>query len=58
MRPQMASHGVSWVPGMHVCFGNLDFIITMEGELAQAPAAVKPLHSTGLDVISKALEEL
>ena len=36
----MASHDVSWVPGAHVCFGNLDFIVTTEGELAQAPAAV------------------
>ena len=54
----MASHGVSWVPGTHVRFGNLDFIITMEGELAQAPAAVQPLHSAGLDAIDKALEEL
>ena len=54
----MASHGVSWVLRVHVCFGNLDFIITMEGQLAQAPTAVQPLHSTGLDVIAKALEEL
>ena len=43
---------------MHVCFGDLDFIATMEGELAQAPAAVQPLHSTGLRIIAKALEEL
>ena len=54
----MASHGVSWVPGAHVCFGNLDFIITMEGELAQVPTTIQPLHSTGLDVIAEALEEL
>ena len=39
-------------------FGNLDFIITMEGELAQVPAAVQPLHSTNLDMITEALEEL
>jgi len=39
-------------------FGNLDFVITMEGELAMAPAAVRPLHSTGLDAIAEALEEL
>ena len=39
-------------------FEDLDFIITMEGELAQAPAAVQPLHSTGLDAIAEALEEL
>ena len=53
----MASHGVSWVPGAHVHFGNLDFIITTEGEVEQAPAAVQPLHSTGLDTIVEALEE-
>ena len=41
-----------------MCFGNLDFIITTEGELAQAPAAVQPLHSIGFDVIVEALEEL
>ena len=54
----MASHGVSWVLGMHVHFENLDFIITMEGELVQAPVAVQPLHSAGLDAIAEALEEL
>ena len=54
----MASHGVSWVLGAHVCFGNLDFIITTEGELMQAPVAVQPLHSSGLDAITEALEEL
>ena len=39
-RPRMASHNLSWVPGVHVRFGDLDFIITMEGELAMAPAAI------------------
>ena len=34
IRPRMASRGASWVPGAHVHFGNLDFIIMMEGELA------------------------
>ena len=43
---------------MHVRFGNLDFIVTMEGELAQVPATVLPLHSAGLDAIAEALEEL
>ena len=41
-----------------MCFGDIDFIVTMEGELAQAPASVQPLHSTGLDAIAEALEEL
>ena len=54
----MASHSVSWVPGVHVRFRNLDFIITMEGELAQAPAAVQPLHSASLGLITEALEEM
>ena len=39
-------------------FGNLDSIVTMEGELAQPPTAVQPLHFTGLNVIAEALEEL
>ena len=54
----MASHNVSWVLGMHVCFADLDFIVTMEGELALAPAAIQPLHSTNLNAIAEALEEL
>ena len=54
----MANHNVSWVSGMHVCFGNLDFIITMEGELVRSSAATQPLLFTGLDAITKALEEL
>ena len=54
----MTSHGVSWVPGVHIRFGNLDFIITMEGELAQVPAAIQPLHSAGLGAIAEMLEEL
>ena len=43
---------------MHVHFGNLDFIVTMEGGLVQAPAAIQPLHFTSLDAIIEALEEL
>ena len=54
----MASHNLSWVPGAHVHFGDLDFIVTTEGELAMAPAAVRPLHSASLDAIAEALEEL
>ena len=54
----MASHGVSWVPGTHVRFGNLDFVITVEGELVQDPVAVQPLRSTDLDAIAEVLEEL
>ena len=54
----MASHDLSWAPGMHVRFGDLDFIVTMEGGLAMAHVAIRPLHSTGLDTIAEALEEL
>jgi hypothetical protein len=54
----MASHDMIWVPGAHVCFGNLNFFITTEGELAQAPAPVQPLHSASIDTVIKALEEL
>ena len=54
----MPSHNVSWVLGMHVRFGDLDFIITTEGELVRVPAAVQPPHFSGLDAIAEALEEL
>ena len=54
----MASDGVSWVPGAHVHFGSLHFIITAEGELARAPTLVQLLHSTGLDATIEAFEEL
>ena len=54
----MANHNLSWVLGVHMCFGDLDFIITMEGELVWAPVVVQPLHSTGLDTNVEALKEL
>ena len=54
----MASHSVSWVPGVHVRFGSLDFIVATEGELARAPAPVQLLCSTGLDAIVEALKKL
>ena len=54
----MASHAVSWVPGVHVRLGSLDFIVTTEEELAQAPTIVQPLHSADLDTIAEVLEEL
>ena len=57
-RPRMASHNLSWVLGMHIRFGDLDFIVTTEGELAMDPATVRPLHSVSLDTITEALEEL
>ena len=39
-------------------FGSLDFTIMMEEELVQTPATAQPLHSTSLDAIDEALEEL
>ena len=54
----MTSHDISWVLGAHVRFGDLDFIVTMEGELAWVPVVVQPFHSTSLDVITEMLEEL
>ena len=49
----MASHGICWVLDAHVCFGNLDFIVTTEGDLAQAATVVQPLHSAGLEVLEE-----
>ena len=54
----MASHDISWVPGAHVRFGSLDFIVTTEGELVRPTITIQPLHSTSLDTIVEALEEL
>ena len=51
----MASHDISWVPGAHVRFGDLDFIVTVEGELARVPVIVQPFRSTGLDAITEML---
>ena len=45
----MANHNVSWVPGAHVCFGSLDFAITVGGELLRVHAAIQSLPSIGLD---------
>ena len=45
----MASHDINWVPGAHMHFGDLDFIITVGGELALAHATIQPLPSIGLD---------
>ena len=45
----MASHDISWVLGAHVCFGDLDFIVTVGGELALVHVAIQPLPSIGLN---------
>ena len=49
IRPWMASHGISWVSGAHVRFGDLDFIITVGGELALAHMAIRSLPSIDLN---------
>jgi hypothetical protein len=54
----MAGHGISWIPGTHVCFGTLHFVLTMEGELVQSLAPAQPSLTTSLDMIDEALEEL
>ena len=54
----MANRNVSWVSGTRVHFKNLDFVITMEGELVRSSAATQPLLFTGLDAITKVPEEL
>ena len=41
----MANHAISWVPSAHVRFGDLDFIVTVGGELALAHAAIQSLPS-------------
>ena len=45
----MANHDISWVPGAHVRFGNLSFIITVGGELVRAHTTFQSLPSIGLD---------
>ena len=47
-----------YISSTHVHFGNLDFIISMEGELAQVPTTVQTLHFVGFNAITEALEEL
>jgi hypothetical protein len=54
----MASRSVSWVPGTHVYFGNLNFFITSEGELTRAPTPIQSPRSIDVDTIVEALEEL
>ena len=41
----MANHDVSWVPGAHVRFGSLDFVIIVGGELVRAHTAIQSLPS-------------
>ena len=41
----MANHAISWVPGAHMHFGDLDFIVMVGGELALAHVAIQSLPS-------------
>ena len=43
----MANHTINWVSSAHVCFGDLDFIVTEGGELALAHLAIQSLPSIG-----------
>ena len=44
----MATHAICWVPGAHVRFNNLDFIVTLGGELVLAHMTVQSLPSINL----------
>jgi len=41
----MATYAISWAPGTHVRFGDLDFIVTLGGELMLIHTAAQPLPS-------------
>ena len=43
----MANHAISWVPGAHVLFGDLDFIVMVGGELALAHLTIQSIPSIG-----------
>ena len=44
----MATHAISWAPGAHVHFGDLDFIVSLGGELALTHTAAQSLASINL----------
>ena len=44
----MATHAISWAPGAHVHFGDLDFIVTLGGEVALTHTAAQSLPSINL----------
>ena len=44
----MATHAIIWAPGAHMRFGDLDFIITLGGELALTHTAAPSLPSIDL----------
>ena len=54
----MTNHGASWVLGMHMCFGSLVFIASMEGELVWASSPATPRQAVSLDKVIETLGEL
>jgi hypothetical protein len=54
----MACHNIGWVSGACMCYGSLDFVVTVEGDLERAPAPVLPSLAMGLDAIVETLEGL
>ena len=49
IRPRMANHAISWVLDAHVRFDDLDFIVTLGGELALAHTIVQSLPSVSFN---------
>lgn len=54
----MACHDIGWVLSARMCFRSLDFVVTTEGDLEEAPALVLPSPATSLDMVVEALEGL
>jgi hypothetical protein len=52
----MANHAGGWPPGALVCFGSLDFIITIGGALKQIRVPVRPTRTANLDLVVEAFE--
>ena len=51
----MANHAGAWAPGALVCFGSLDFIITLGGGLERIQA---PTRSGGVNTVTNTLQGL
>ena len=47
----MAYHAREWVPGARMCFGSLDFIVTLDGTLERIQT---PLLSANLGIATEA----
>jgi hypothetical protein len=55
-RLRTANHAIGWAPGALMCFGSLDFIITIGGALENIHVPVRPAHTTNLDPVIKAFK--